>query len=157
MTNPRTRAKIEARIRERAAYCVEFELNDPRAAFITVTGVQISSDLSIAKIFYSVFGSEGEKSKAAHMLEDATGFIRKQIGRVLKTRRIPQLRWIYDDSAELQEQVENAISSALKNDREINPDAHAEMGEIASEEKQKEEIDREYIDFLNAQEEEEKE
>ena len=156
MANPRTRAKIEARIRERVAYCVEFELNDPRAAFITVTGVEISSDLSIAKVFYSVYGSKGEKSKAAHMLEDASGFVRKQLGRVLKTRRIPQIRWIYDDSAEVQEQVERAISTALQQDREINPEAHQELGELDVEEAEDDEIDREYLDFLNAQEEEER-
>jgi len=156
MTNPRSRARIEARIRERVAYCVEFELNDPRSAFITVTGVEVSSDLSLASIFYSVYGTEGDKSKTAHMLEDASGFVRKQLGRVLRTRRIPQLRWIYDDSAELQEKVERAISGALEHDREVNPDAHPEL-EIAAEPKSdKDEVEQEYLDFLNAQEEEEK-
>ena len=146
MTNPRTRAKIEARIRERAAYCIEFEMNDPRAAFITITGTEISNDLSIAKIFYSVYGSEGEKSKAAHMLEDASGFVRKQVGRVLKTRRIPQIRWIYDDAAERQEEIERAITSALQTDRDINPEAHAEMGELVEEEPSKQTFEVESID-----------
>ncbi len=157
MTNPRTRAKIEARIRERLAYCIEFELNDPRASFITITSVQISSDLSIAKVFYSVYGTDGEKSKAMHMLEDATGFIRKQVGRVLKTRRIPQLRWIYDDSVEVQEEVERAISSALQHDRDVNPEAHAELGKIEPEEKTGDVMDQGFLDSLKPRDEEEDE
>lgn len=155
MTNPRTRAKIEARIHERVAYCVEFELNDPRSSFITVTGVKISNDLAVARISYSIFGTKGEKSKAAHMLEDASGFVRRQLGRVLNTKRIPHLIWIYDDSAEIQEEVERAITSALNHDREINPGAHPKIEETKPPQATRDEVELEYLDFLNAQEEEE--
>lgn len=152
MANPRTRAKIEARIRERVAYCVEFELSDPRASFITITRVEVSSDLSIAKIHYSVLGGPGERNRVARMLEDASGFVRGQVGRVLRTRNVPRLRWFYDDSIEYQADVERKIAEALQHDREINPEAHAELpGEADDEE---EVLDDEYDDFLEAQEEE---
>ena len=124
MVQARSRARIEARIRERAAYCVEFELSDPRAAFVTVTKVEVSSDLSVARIFYSVLGEEGDRSKVAHMLEDAKGFVRGRIGRVLKTRHVPRIQWIFDDSIERQAKMEQAIAEALERDRRINPDAH---------------------------------
>ena len=153
MANARAKARIEARIRERVAYCVEFELNDPRASFITVTGVDVSPDLSVARVMYSVYGSEGDKSKCAHMLVDATGFIRKQVGRVLRTRRIPLLKWVYDDSVELQANMERKISKALEHDREINANAHPELSS-ATTPGDDTEVDREYPDFLNAQEEE---
>ena len=138
MANARSRARIEARIHERAAYCIEFELNDPRAAFVTVTRVEVSSDLSVAKIFYSVLGSDGDKAKVAHMLEGATGFVRRQVGRVLRTRRIPSITWIFDDKIELQAKMEQCILDALERDRDINPLAHseeptAESGEASSE------------------------
>ncbi len=154
MANARAKAKIEARIRERAAYCVEFELNDPRATFITITRVEVSNDLSSARIFYSVLGSDSDKSRTAHMLESASGFVRKKIGRVLKTRKVPHLRWIFDDSIERQAEMEKKIAEALRHDREINPDAHAELEPPRDPED--EEVDREYLDFLNAQEEEER-
>jgi len=129
MTNPRTRARIEARIRERAAYCIEFELNDPRSTFITVTRVEVSPDLSVAKIYYSVLGDKSERSLAEHMLADASGFIRKQVGRVLRTRRIPRLAWFYDESIEIQEDMERRIAEALVRDRDVNPNAHDDDGE----------------------------
>ena len=163
MANPRSIARIEARIRERVAYCVEFELKDPRATFTTVTRVEVSSDLSLAKIFYTVLGTEGDKSKVAHMLVDASGFVRRQIGRVLHTRRIPQVRWFYDDSIEIRENMDQAIARALERDRKINPNAHlsddaATGGESAGEADaatdEQRTVDAEYLDYLNAQEKE---
>jgi ribosome-binding factor A len=153
MTNPRVKARIEARIQERIAHCVQFELSDPRATFITITRVEVSDDLSYAKVFYSVYGTEGDKSRTVHMLADASGFIRKQVGRVLKTRRVPALRWIYDDSIERSASMNATIQGALEKDRAINPSAHAELPRPEPG-KTDDELDREYLDFLNAQEEE---
>ena len=154
MVHPRSKARIEARILERVAHCVTFELNDPRATFITVTRVEASDDLATAKVFYSVYGTEGEKTRTARMLEDASGFVRKQVARVLNTRRVPALRWIYDDSIERTAQMQQTIQDALERDRAINPSAHAEVPPAAPEEKP-DEIEREYLDFLQAQEDEE--
>jgi len=151
MANPRTKAKIEARIHERVAHCVEFEMNDPRASFITITGVELSSDLSTAKILYSVLGGKSDRTRVAHMLEDATGFVRGQVGRVLRTRRIPRLRWFYDDSVEYTAEVERKISEALRHDRAVNPQAHAEDDGSAAGGAESD-IDREYDEFLDAQE-----
>jgi len=153
MTNPRVKARIEARIQERVAHCVEFELNDPRATFITITRVEVSDDLSSAKVYYSVYGTEGDKSRTARMLEDATGFVKKRVSRVLRTRRVPALRWIYDDSIEFSAHMQAKIQEAMKKDRTINPAAHAEAPP-AVEAAGESELAREYLDFLQAQEDE---
>jgi len=157
VTNPRTKARLEARIHERVAYAIEFELSDPRAEFITLTRVELSSDLSSAKIFYTVLGEAGARSRVAHMLEDATGFIRRQLGRVLRTRRIPRLTWIYDESIEEAARVERAIGEALARDRAVNASAHEELGpsEPPASEPLRSEVDEEYDRFLEAQDEEE--
>lgn len=123
MANPRTIARLQERIRERAAYCLQFELNDPRAGFITITKVELTTDLSIAKIHYSVLGNESDRTKAAHMLEHASGFIQRQVGRVLELRRLPTLRWIYDASAEEAADIARIIDEARQRDKQINPDA----------------------------------
>lgn len=128
MASSRSQARIEARIIERAAHCCQFELKDPRASFVTITGCKVTSDLAIATISYTVFGDESERSKVAHMLEHASGFVRKQVGRVLKTRRTPMLRWEYDQSIELQIKMESAIAEAIARDQLINPKAHLEPG-----------------------------
>lgn len=125
MANPRTIARLEARILERAAYCVEFELRDPRAGMVTITRVELSSDLSSGKIFYSVLGTEAEKSKAAHMLDSAAGFIQRKVARVLEMRRIPHLRWVYDKSIEEAARMDDVISSAIERDQDIQAEGKA--------------------------------
>ena len=125
MANPRTIARLESRIQERAAVCLQFEVNDPRASFITITRVKLSPDLSTGRIYYSVLGSEGDKTKAAHMLESASGFLQRQIGRVLQMRRMPHLKWTYDESMERADEIDKLIREARARDREINPDVDA--------------------------------
>jgi ribosome-binding factor A len=121
MANPRTMARIAARIQERAAYCLHFELKDPRATFVTVTRVELTNDLSLAKVYYSVMGDDADRSKAAHMLEHARGFVQRQVARVLHMRRMPALRFEYDDSIETAAHIDQVIREARERDRRIDP------------------------------------
>lgn len=121
MANPRTIARLEARIQERAAYCLQFEVNDPRASFITITRVKLSTDLTSAKLYYSVLGDASDKSKAQHMLDHAAGFIQRQVSRVLEMRRVPRLSFLYDDSAEHAADIAKLIHEARARDMQINP------------------------------------
>jgi len=132
MANPRTIARLEARIQERAAYCLQFEVNDPRASFITVTRVELSSDLTSGKIHYSVLGSEGDKSKAEHMLKSAAGYIQRQVARVLDVRRVPHLRWVYDGSMEHASNMDKLIREARERDRAINPHGVPSSGDASA-------------------------
>lgn len=121
MANPRTIARLEARILERAAHCLQFELNDPRASFITITRVKLSSDVTSGRIYYSVLGGAADKSKAQHMLDHAAGFVQRQVSRVLELRRMPRLSFFYDDSAEQADNVAKLIKEARERDMQINP------------------------------------
>ncbi|HKX45718.1 MAG TPA: 30S ribosome-binding factor RbfA [Planctomycetota bacterium] len=149
MANPRTIARLEARILERAAHCVEFELSDPRIGIVTLTKVELSSDLGHAKIHYSVLGTPAEQRSAQRALDAAAGFVQRQLGRVLDTRRTPHVRWIYDDSAVVASEMDRKIRDALRHDREINPAAHEELAErIAAGEDESQELEREIEDYL---------
>lgn len=139
MANPRSIARLESRIHQRAAYCLQHELNDPRSTFITVTRVELSSDIRSGKIFYSVLGESGEKSKAQHMLADAAGYIQRQIARVLQLRNVPHLKWYFDDSIENSAHMDRLIREARQRDREIrgpetdNMDDTDDRGEVTAE------------------------
>ena len=130
MANPRTIARLEARIRERVAYCLEFELNDPRVTFATVTRVELTNDLSAAKVYYSVMGTPADQRTCQRALESATGFVRRQLGRVLRTRTIPKLTWFYDDSIRHAAEMDLKIREALERDRAINPEAHESAQQV---------------------------
>jgi ribosome-binding factor A len=121
MANPRTIARLESRIMERAAIVLQSEVADPRATFITVTKVKLSPDLSSGRIYYSVLGTAGDKSKAAHMLESAAGFLQRQIALAVQLRRMPHLKWTYDESMERADDMAKLIKEARARDRTINP------------------------------------
>lgn len=143
MTNPRTIAKLEARIHERAAYALEFEVRDPRMTLVTITKVELSPDLLYAKIFYSVLGGKAERSKAEHMLASAAGFIQRQVARVLETRKVPHITWHFDDSLEKAQHLDATIRKALERDKII-----AETGK-PPEDDDEDEWEEEYEEFAD--------
>jgi ribosome-binding factor A len=85
------------------------EINDPRLGFVTVTQVEMSRDLRVAKIFYSVLGSAKEEKESKSALESAKGFVRSIIGQRLKMRLTPELIFISDRSAEYSVQIQQAL------------------------------------------------
>jgi len=76
------------------------ELKDPRIGFITVTGVETSSDLRHATVFVSVLGSDREREQSLAGLEAAHGVLQKQLAGELRLKRTPQLTFQYDPSVE---------------------------------------------------------
>lgn len=129
MANPRTIARLEARILERAAHALEFEISDPRSGFVTVTRVKLSKDLTAARVYYSVLGDAASKANTARMLQSAGGYLQRLIGRGLDLRRVPHIEWTYDDSIEEAARLDDAILRALERDRQIASEGQAPEGE----------------------------
>lgn len=126
MANPRTLARLEARIQERAAYCLQFEVKDPRSTFVTITRVELAPDATRGKIFWSCLGSEADQRKTAAMIEGAAGFIQRQVARVLETRTVPHLAWVYDDSIARAAELDRLIDDARRSDEAIRPEGGVE-------------------------------
>lgn len=122
MANPKTIAKLEAAIRRRIAYCLQFEVSDPRSGFVTITGVELSTDLSVAKVRWSVLDAERERARSEHMLESARGFVQRQMGRVINLRRLPRIQWVYDDSMAEAARLDQLIKDAQAKDARIRGD-----------------------------------
>ncbi len=89
------------------------ELKDPRLSpMMTIASVEVSRDLSVAKIYFSVFDPT-EREPTEEALVSAAGFLRKQLARRMKTRTVPILRFYYDDSAEKGARMTALIASAV--------------------------------------------
>jgi len=137
MASPKTLARLEAQIQRRVAHCLQFELADPRAGFITVTRVELAKDVSTARIYFSVLGDDGEERLITKMLEDATGFVQRQVARVLKTRTMPRLSWHFDETVREAARLDVLIQGARDRDRELageEPDASSDGTEGDAEE-----------------------
>jgi ribosome-binding factor A len=95
------RPRLEAAIRDELATIVGRELADPRiekAGLVTVTKVELSADLSVAKVGVSFVGGEGDPDEAIEAIAKRAGFLRGEIGRRLTLRHAPELRFVHDRS-----------------------------------------------------------
>jgi ribosome-binding factor A len=101
--------RVEDQIKKEVSLIIQRELKDPRAGFITVTAVELSSDLKSAKIFYSVLGDEESKDKSEQALKSASGFIQRQIGIRMRLRYTPQVIFKYDHSIERGARIEEIL------------------------------------------------
>ena len=92
---------------------IRSELKDPRISpMLTIASVEVSRDLSMAKVYYSLFDSS-ERQPTQEALSRAAGFLRRQLARQMQTRSVPQLRFFYDDSAERGAHMSSLIDKAV--------------------------------------------
>jgi ribosome-binding factor A len=103
-------------IRQVIADALLTELRDPRIGFVTVTGVRVTNDLSVATVRVSIMGSEPERSAALEGLESAAGFLRSRAGRALTARVVPEIRFELDRGADHAARI-NQILADLREDR----------------------------------------
>lgn len=91
------------------------ELKDPRiSGIISVVAVNVTKDLSYAKAFISVLGTEEQKNDSIKGIKSASGFIRKEISSRLNLRHTPEFLFVLDDSIEHGAHINKLISEVLK-------------------------------------------
>ncbi len=104
-------ARVADLIKEEVASIISNELKDPGIqGFVTLVNVELTRDLHYATLWVSVLGSDVEKESTMHSLRRATGFIRTVLGRRLKIRKMPDLRFRLDRSLDAQEEIERLLA-----------------------------------------------
>ncbi|MCS7202974.1 MAG: 30S ribosome-binding factor RbfA [Thermodesulfovibrio sp.] len=91
--------RLSVLLREEVADIILRKLKDPRLGFITVTDVELSEDLKIAKVFVSVLKTE-QKDITLKILNEAKGFVRNEIAKRLHIKVIPTFEFLFDESIE---------------------------------------------------------
>ena len=110
---------------------VRGEVHDPGIGFITLTRVQVTSDLQIARIYYTLLGDEAAKKATKKALERATPYLRRRIGGGLRLRRVPEFEFRFDESVEHQARIEALIRDIHEHPPEpLHPD-QAPAGDAA--------------------------
>lgn len=84
------------------------EVKDADIKFVTVTGVEVTNDLSYAKVYYTVLDEE-KKDSTKRALEKASSFIRTKLADMVEVRHTPELRFIYDSSIAYGEHIDKII------------------------------------------------
>lgn len=103
--NSRRTARLAEEIREEVANIIGRNLKDPRIGFVTVTRVDLAADLRWARVFVSVLGDEAQRAKSLAGLRQAVGFVRREVGRRIRTRHTPELSFQLDSGIDATERV----------------------------------------------------
>ena len=96
------------------------EIRDPRVGLVTVTHVQVSGDLSVARVAVAVPGEEAERQRALEGLQSAAGFLRSRLAKALSTRTIPELRFELDRGIEHAAR-NNQLLAEVRREAEVEP------------------------------------
>ncbi len=93
-------------------------VKDPRIGFTTITGVKLSDDLHLATVFFSVVGDETEKKSAEKGLNSAKGYLRKEVGRNLRMRYVPDLVFRYDASLDYGQHIDELLDEIISTEHD---------------------------------------
>ena len=84
-------------------------LRDPRVGFITVTGVKVSQDLRVARVYYSMIGSEKEREETQKGLDAAKGYIRREVTSQVQLRVSPEIFFSFDESVKEGDKIDRLL------------------------------------------------
>ncbi len=92
--------RINEELKREISDILQNEIKDPGLGMVSIVLCDVSRDLSVAKVYYSVLGNEAAVESSKEAIKRGTGFIRREVSRRLSLRHTPELVFIYDDSIE---------------------------------------------------------
>ena len=93
---------------------IRLEVRDPRVGLVTVTEVEVSRDLSHAKVYVTSLAGSDQAAQSQQALQHAAGFLRSRLAQSLKARTVPELHFVYDESVERGIRLSRLIDQAVE-------------------------------------------
>ncbi|MGB1092677.1 MAG: 30S ribosome-binding factor RbfA [Oceanobacter sp.] len=114
-------SRLGEQIQREIASMIQFEMKDPRLGMVTLNQVKVAKDLGYADIYFTVMGAKGEtdaeiRAQTESILNDAAGYLRSSLAKILKTRVTPALRFHYDETLERGHHMTGLIRKARQED-----------------------------------------
>ena len=116
--------RVGDQMQRELAQLIPREVRDPRLGFITITAVGVSRDLGHAKVYITLMGEADAPHIALNLeiLNDAAGYLRMLLGKLMKLRSVPQLHFHYDESVSRGVHLSALIERAVAEDRQHQDD-----------------------------------
>ena len=108
MTSSRP-ARVADQLRQELSELIAREVHDPGIGFLTITHVKVTPDLQAARVYYTTLGDEKARRESGRALDRAAPFLRRQIGRRLRLKRVPELEFFFDEAVERGDRIERII------------------------------------------------
>jgi len=118
---PRSR-RVGEQVQRELAGLVHEEIKDPRLGMVSISGVEISSDLAHAKVYISVLGSDTAVTESIRVLNNAAGFLRRRLAASLRMRTVPRLQFFHDRSLAEGARMDALIDRAVAGNDSGNKD-----------------------------------
>ena len=110
--------KIQELMKQEISKIILQELKDPRIGFVTVTQVEVSRDLSLAKVYISIMGSEEQIEGSWKGLQSSLGFIRREVGHRIRLRITPELRFVLDKSLDYSDHIQKLLLQIERDEKQ---------------------------------------
>lgn len=104
--------RVAQQMQREIAELIRLELKDPRIGLVTITGVEVTRDLSHAKVFFTVL--QGEVEESLFTLNRSSGWLRNEVGKRIKLFKMPELHFEYDRSVEYGMSLDKLIDQAMQ-------------------------------------------
>ncbi len=109
--------RVGDQIQRDLAQLIQQEIKDPRVGMVTVTAVEVSKEYERARVFVTTFGNSEATKETVDTLNQASGYLRRQLGSRLTVRRVPQLSFVHDTSVEQGNNLSDLINKAVASDK----------------------------------------
>jgi len=107
---------VAGTLRRELAQLIQMEVKDPEVGFVGLSDVEVTRDLSHAKVFVTVFETEKAVS-SIKALNRAAGYLRRRLGQEMRIRSVPELHFQHDASVETGLQMDSLIDAAVASDQ----------------------------------------
>ncbi len=115
--------RVEEQIKRELASLISKEVDAPGLGLITFTAVDLASDLSLAKVYFTMLGSDLDEKKGENILNEASPHLRHCLAKIMTLRSVPRLNFYYDVSIERGNKMEALLDEVSRQDH--NPDSES--------------------------------
>jgi ribosome-binding factor A len=114
--------RVAEQMQRELSILLQREMRDPRVEGVSISGVDVTRDFSVAKIYFSMLNNPDGHKNALTALEKAAGFLRHALGQSMQLRVIPELRFIYDESLVRGTSLSELIDKVVADDNQKHVD-----------------------------------
>src|SRR5690625_7662670 len=101
--------RLAEQIKQEVGEIVNQKLKDPRIGFVTITDVELTNDLQQATIYFSILGDKEERDTSLIGLTKASGFVRSEIGKRIRLRKVPEINFAYDEGSAYGNKIDSIL------------------------------------------------
>ncbi|RJG51303.1 30S ribosome-binding factor RbfA [Motilimonas pumila] len=110
--------RVGQQIQKEIAGILQREVKDPRIGMVTVSGVEVSRDLAYATVYVTLLNNDSDSvEESMHGLSEASGYVRILLGKALRLRIVPEIRFVYDNSLVEGLRLSGLVSEAISSDK----------------------------------------